>query len=82
MLRYLCVMTVIGLRVCASSTVMSSSRGVQRGLLLGRTGFQIQQKIRFFHRSSVSCAYFSGRVYLTPTDDAARSFASLGLCAA
>ena len=50
---------------------------------LGRTGFQLQQKKRFFHRSSFSCANSSDHVYLTPTYDAACSFVSSGaLCTA
>ena len=77
-------MTVIGSRLCASSTV-SFSRGVQRafkeGNPLPRTGFQLQQKRWFFHRSSVSRANSSGHMYLTPTCDAACSFVSSGaLC--
>ena len=79
--RYLSVMTVTGSRVCASSTV-SFSRGVQRafkeGNPLPRTGFQLQQNIWFFHRSSVSRANSSGHVYLTPAHDAACSFVSSG----
>ena len=45
-------MTVIGSLVCASSTV-SFHRGVHRGELLRRTGFQLLQKRRFYHRGSV-----------------------------
>ena len=47
MLRYLCAMTVIDSRVCASRTV-SFRRGLQRAQLLRRTGFQLHQKRRFF----------------------------------
>ena len=72
---------VIDLRVCASSTV-SFSRGVQRAQLLRRTGFQLQQKRRFFHRSSVSWANSSGHLHVTPTYVTAGSFVSSGaLCA-
>ena len=39
----------------------------QEGNQLGRTGFQLQQKRRFFHRSSVSRANSSDHVYLTST---------------
>ena len=77
-LSFLSFTAIIDARVGASSTA-SSSRGVQPGELLRRTGFQLQQNKRIFRRSAISCAIISsGHIYVNPSDDATCNFGQLG----
>ena len=63
-------------RECVHQARCLPVEAFEEGKKLRRTGFQLQQKRRFFHRSSFSCANYIGHVYLTPTYDVAWSFVS------